>query len=53
LFYLNKLQDAGSWAVTGLCFSRAGPGLIQHDLTNQEATLNLIKTVRPDLGTGT
>jgi hypothetical protein len=36
--------------VTGLGFSRVGPGLIRHDLTDKEATLLLIRTIRPHLG---
>ncbi len=44
------VQAAEGWDVTGLGFSRVGPGLIRHDLTDKEATLLLIRTIRPHLG---
>jgi len=41
-------SDSG-WDVTGLCFSRPTEGLVQHDITDQEATAELLKTTKPDL----
>ncbi|XP_023324458.1 methionine adenosyltransferase 2 subunit beta [Eurytemora carolleeae] len=37
------------WDVTGLCFSKPIEGLIQHDITDSEATIQLIKQIKPNL----
>lgn len=40
---------ADTWEVTGLCFSRPTEGLVQHDITDKDATVKLVKDLKPDL----
>ena len=39
-----------SYLFLGLCFSKPIEGLIQHDITDSEATIQLIKQIKPNLG---
>jgi S-adenosylmethionine synthetase len=44
-----NLYKEDGWEVTGLCFSKAVDGLVQHDVTDSQATRDLLRQLKPNL----